>query len=195
MKTFKPRTLAEFVATVEALQAVAEGPLWYRGCRTVSHQLLPSLYRPRWRTTGAGDFSSLEAALVARFRERSIPYLARPLGADDLDTLFLMQHFGVPTRLLDWSENPFTGLYFALRNVEHRLSRIGRLICLDSPVVWVLDPAKWNHGALSQRSYNGGALDPSHEVLTAYRLIGRIDELAPRPIALYGAHNSPRIVA
>jgi hypothetical protein len=195
MREFKPRSLAEYLDVIETLQKGAQGALWYRGCSSIKHRLLPTLYRDRPRASGADDISELESALVTRFRERSIPYQSRPLGSDDLETLFLMQHFGVPTRLLDWTENPFAALFFAVRSAPYRYGKSQNVIFQRDAVVWLLDPVKWNRGVLSRSSFKGGVLNPSHDFLKAYRGIGQVNELAPRPIALYGAHNSPRIVA
>lgn len=48
---------------------------------------------------------------MIRFRQRSIPFSDRSLQ-DDWEALFFMQHYRVPTRLLDWSENPFISFHF-----------------------------------------------------------------------------------
>lgn len=45
--------------------------------------------------------------------------------------LFLMQHYGLPTRLLDWSESLLTASFFAVFN--HREHE-------HSGCVWVLNP-------------------------------------------------------
>lgn len=181
----KPKTLAEYIEIIESLQRDSEGALWYRGASKISNQLLPSLYRERANPAAfERDLSQLEEQLVARFRDRSLPYHNRQL-TDSLETLFFMQHFGVPTRLLDWTANPFVGLFFALRS-----ARTG-----SRPAVWILDPTKWNQAALSRISYDGGPLDPDHELLSGYRPVGDMSSLSEAPVAIFGAHNSPRIVA
>jgi len=51
-----------------------------------------------------------------------------------------MQHYGIPTRLLDWSTNFAAALHFALANNA------------PSPCVWILDPYELNDKVLGSRS-------------------------------------------
>lgn len=111
-----PKSFQEFVELIEALQVKAKGPLWYRGCGKSRYPLLPTLYRHE-RKKKIEELAELERQLITRFRQRSIPLHSRPL-TDDWDTLFFMQHYGVPTRLLDWTENPFIGFYFAVMTAQ-----------------------------------------------------------------------------
>jgi hypothetical protein len=98
---------------------------WFRGHEDASWSLIPSIYRP--------EFARLPEYECRRdFRRRAYPYL---LGTareptDDWDWYFLMQHHGLPTRLLDWSESPLVGLFFALREKPGE----------KDAVVWMLDP-------------------------------------------------------
>jgi hypothetical protein len=131
---------------------------------------------------------------MTRFRQRSIPYHSRSL-ADDWDTLFFMQHYGVPTRLLDWTENPLIALHFALMGTSRTYGASGRAAFASEATVWMLDPIAWNRHALRHVSFEGGILTPDDEALKGYRPTPRFAGMHGKPVALYGAHNSARIVA
>src|SRR5207237_7779342 len=137
--------------------------LWYRGSGFAGHALLPSLYRHKKAKTPEA-FADLERQLMTRFRQRSIPYHNRSL-VDDWDALFFMQHYGVPTRLLDWTENPFIALHFALMDATRASSSRLR----QDAAVWMLDPVLWNRHALKHVSFEGGVLSPDDEALKGYR--------------------------
>lgn len=114
------------------------------GCGKSSYELLPGLYRHRDHKK-TEDFVTLEEQLSVRFRQRSLPLVPRQLG-DEWDLLFFLQHYGVPTRLLDWTENPFIGFFFAVTSGEfktrQRRGRAGErtLTFKTDAAVWVLDP-------------------------------------------------------
>jgi hypothetical protein len=188
-----PTSLPDFITKIERLQGKAGTPLWFRGASKRTDELVPGLYRHKVRKKRE-EFIDLEHALMTRFRQRSIPYHTRDLR-DDWEALFFMQHHGVPTRLLDWTENPFTALHFALMTAKRERTASGQMRYPGAACVWVLDPFAWNSAALSRISYAGGPLAPGDADLEGYLANSPTATLSPLPVAMYGAHNSPRIVA
>lgn len=193
VKEERPKTFTEYVQLVERLQTPSAGSLWFRGCGRAAYKLLPSLYRHRTKTS-LGELAILERQVMTRFRQRSIPLHSRSL-ADDWDTLFFMQHYLVPTRLLDWSESPFVGLYFAVMTAPFTYGARGKLKFQEDAALWILDPVKWNRHSLRHHSYDGGILSPGDDPLKGFKPASSFTGMHNHPVAIYGAHNSPRIVA
>lgn len=103
-------------------------PQWWRG----QARDWP-LVAPVHRVTDRGPY---EHGITTRFKARAgSRYPHVPLDHDSLGWLTLMQHYGLPTRLLDWSESPLVGLYFAVADPDFDG---------DDGVLWVLDPSHLN---------------------------------------------------
>lgn len=190
-----PHTELTVTSTTELISAVldlgkaSEGrPLWHRGHTSAEHTLTPSLYR---KLASADDIFKTERRLLTRFRQRSLPYWPAGYPQNDWEHLFAMQHYGIPTRLLDWTENLLVGLYFAALPAEQLET---------SPAIWTLDPVSWNQSAKQLQDFTDvGILTTDAEELKPYAAITREgQDLVQRyvtPLAIYGTHNSPRIVA
>lgn len=179
---------AEFSSYVADHASQTRG-FWFRGAQdSDNHNLVPTLYRHATKNK-VEDLNKLETELMTAFRHRSPPFV-REIPKDDFELLFLMQHHGVPTRLLDWSENPYVALFFALEDAR----RENALDETDA-AVWVLDPYALNVSALANHRNTERVLAANDVLLNAYRPQLHIDNSGALPIAMYGVHNSQRIVA
>jgi hypothetical protein len=164
--------------------------LWWRGVACETYKLLPKIMRDG---KVPEQVFEREERLLTRFRQRSMAYWKAGYAQSDWDHLFAMQHYGLPTRLLDWSENLFVSTYFALSGAQNT-GHAHEGACV--PVVWCIDPIAWNRATPFLSEYG----DSVHVLTTASE---EAENFSPRtvkkrvktPIALFGSHNSERIVA
>jgi hypothetical protein len=146
--------------------------IWYRGHENVDYKLLPSLLR-------YSNGLEKEQLLFERFKQFTQKAGESP---SSWETLFNMQHFGVPTRLLDWTEVLGVALFFLTRNSTS-----------NDSTLWMLDPFKLNSKGIYKD--NLPLLPPNrHEEFDYYEKY--IKNVSPdNPIALYGDYVNNRMLA
>ncbi len=189
-----PSEVASLPGLVEAVLAIHRTLepgrfLWYRGTPCQHFSLLPKLMRDGKPPEAVFE---RELRLLTRFRQRGMAYWPAGYPQNDWEHLFAMQHFGLPTRLLDWSENLFVATHFALGDPAHREAHEGQC----RPTVWCIDPIAWNRSTSALADYGDAihVLTTADDELEAYRPVTK-HRRSRSPIAMYGAHNSARIVS
>ena len=100
----------------------ARYPYLARGQAQANWALVPSLLR-RLQGRSATEALEVEGAALAKFQEnahRHLPPSVIPAPDDLIPWWILMQHYGAPTRLLDWTASMFVAAYFAVEQYhEH----------------------------------------------------------------------------
>ena len=154
-----------------------ESTFWFRGNADLTNRLTPSALRdpkPSKRSRALnllGDFK--------RFGELK---LQKPPSADEeFKWVQLAQHYGLPTRLLDWTKNAAIALYFACEKEPEK-----------DGAVFILNPVDLNREADPK---DARIFDPNIDKKTInkyLKLDGNRDENGLKTIAINPTWNSER---
>lgn len=161
---------------------------FFRGHEDSSWKLIPSLGR---RPKKKFKKDNLECILYYDFLSYAGPLMGNRNSSWDI--LFAMQHHGLPTRLLDWSETFAVALYFALKNYLLNRNNQNKTRKLPEPAIWILEPFELNNGSSEGKLlYN-----PETDFTVTYQelFIDETGTLDGKVIALIPSKSVQRLVA
>jgi len=95
---------------------------WFRGQPKYQDELLPSIFRQGDKFGVIYDEPKMFEEFSRRYPEQSLSH------RNVFEWLTLMQHYGLPTRLLDWTSNVLVALYFCCAG---NASEDGAIFALD----------------------------------------------------------------
>lgn len=147
------KSVQEYITLIEKLKnnytystSLGKNPLFERGTykphfifrghsNDKKYNLLPQVLR--WNDLGNGAactaFSQLEYNILKDFMAEACRFV-RDVPTNDIPAwLEIAQHYGVPTRLLDFTENPLIALYFACSKHND-----------EDASVWIIDEYAYN---------------------------------------------------
>jgi hypothetical protein len=181
----KITTVQDYIATVESICKNWNGfsntttHPWFRGQVDQHWGLLPKIYRD-------SENSKYEREMFRDFKLRASAYI-EIMPKNDMEWLFIMQHYGMPTRLLDWTESYLIALYFSVISLPG-----------EDGTVWVTHP--WSINQVFHQMETLPTSDtPEFSKYTLDLFAPHVEEqrkvIAKFPIALRPTRNSPRIIA
>jgi len=175
-------TLAEFIETCSALTR-REQRYWFRGHADAGWSLTPSALRfssETKRTTALQAIDSFKRLAATKLKEAPPP-------TDGLQWIQIARHYGLPTRLLDWTENAAIALYFACE----RVMKSGKE---QDGLVFVLDPIELNVIVDKERPRILDAYRDGDLIMPYLELKGRCTPKGRPSIAIDPVWNSERLV-
>ncbi|KJS14713.1 MAG: hypothetical protein VR69_16765 [Peptococcaceae bacterium BRH_c4b] len=144
MQPHEINSLKEFMVVLEKLKlqfshSAKEMDFSYRGVCNSSYPLLPGIYREiilneSGISGNAKLYCAHEYEILSHFIKEASSYISNIQRDDYLLWMEYAQHFGVPTRLLDFTSNPLVALYFCCKDKSE-----------TDGLVWVMNETNFCH--------------------------------------------------
>lgn len=175
--TQKIHNLADYISVISA-SITSRDVFWFRGHEDAKWTLIPSALR-----YSRAEDRTRALKLLSEFKrvaEIKIPRPPRP--EEELKWVQLAQHYGLPTRLLDWTESATIALYFACLKTR-----------LDG-VVFMLNPVDLNKLSYPSRPRIFDFQSDDKIIKKLLSLSGRQSKRGPGTIAVNPTWNSERLM-
>lgn len=129
MTELTANSISELLELAKSAESQFKELPWFRGHSDKSWKLVPSVHRKH---------PLLENQFAQQFRLRAPAVAKCPDHGDYVSWLPLMRHYGLPTRLLDWTESLLVATYFSSALPDR------------DGVIWVLSPGSLNQVTLGK---------------------------------------------
>lgn len=180
MRIVTIKTIDELLGFITELKSENGQRLWFRGVADERWELVPSIQRTKDRIKSeryiTNDFY-IKARQVMEHAPEKKNYSA---------WMSIMQHFGLPTRLLDWSSSPLVATFFAVEQFSTHPN--------SDACVWVLAPRLLNRvEGFGDCIYPVDADTVQSMLLPAFKERGHVKELENKIIACHSTENNLRM--
>jgi FRG domain len=165
------KTLVEYLSVLETTKETTGGTC-YRG-QANTWQLVPKV--GRIKNPGAHHLykSDFPTSLFNQFNSQARPYFAEA-NLNTWERLGIAQHHGLPTVLLDWSQNPLVALWFAV---------------LEKPSTKDWQPIVWRFSSFEDFTLDISVEEPFSIERTGFYLPASVTPRIAAQAGLFSAHR------
>ncbi|EON88752.1 FRG domain-containing protein, partial [Plesiomonas shigelloides] len=178
IREIKVSSVSSYVNQVHKVRAqwdIHASDIWYRGTASQRYKLQPGTV---WR--GVKNHNLVQDFLLhyEAYSDKSIQ--------EPWSLYALMQHYGLPTRLLDWTKSALIALYFALEEVN----KFGGD---NKRIVYMITPLDLNKEVINDGFVYNVAQGRGFYNYLPWELSDGEHELPKEPLAIYIPNNNKRI--